>query len=122
MKLLTITVALLASVAVPAVAYGPRDVHNEWSDHEDDWWTRGPDQAARSERPACSLKPATDWLSIAQITRKLDELRFRVIAIEATAGCYQARVKDAQGVTIELHIDAVTAGIVRRRDPAWPSM
>ena len=58
MKTRIMIAALLASIAVPAVASGPHDVHNEWSDNDNDWWTRGPDQAAGSERPACSLKPA----------------------------------------------------------------
>lgn len=75
-----------------------------------------PSQDARPET-ACSAKPAAEWMPIEQITAKLKEQGFTVLKIEAKrAGCYEAKVTDAKGAAIELHLDAATAEIVRRHE------
>lgn len=90
--------AIIAAMALPATA----------SDK---------DRPGHDARPghACSTKPAAVWMPIEQVAAKLKEQGFTVLAIEAKgAGCYEAKVTDAKGVVSELHLDAVTAEIVRR--------
>lgn len=75
-----------------------------------------PSHDARPEH-ACSMKPATEWMPIVQMAQQLKDQGYTVLKIEAKRpGCYEAKVTDAKGVAIELHLDAVTAEIVRRHD------
>lgn len=65
---------------------------------------------------ACSTKPAGEWMPTMEMTAKLQEQGFTVLKIEAEAGCYEAKVTDDKGAVLELHLDAVTAEIIRRRE------
>ena len=92
--------ALIAALALPATA----------SDKD------RPGHDARPEH-ACSMKPAAEWMPIEQVAAKLKDQGFTVLKIETKrAGCYEVKVTDAKGVASELHLDAVTAEIVRRND------
>lgn len=85
------------------------------------------DRTAREDRPAhsreirearhdCSTKPASEWMPITDVTAKLQEQGFTIRKIEIKSGCYEVRVTDDKGLSLELHLDADTAAIVRRRE------
>lgn len=106
-KLITLT-ALLATLTMPALA-SDRD---RTTDQDRPAHAR----EIRGERHACSTKPASEWMPIAEMTAKLQEQGFTVLKIEVKSGCYEAKVSDAKGAVLELHLDAVTAEIVYRRE------
>lgn len=109
MKKLISIVAVFAAMALPNLASAQsRPGHNDRPDHDA--------RDVRHERMECSTEAATEWLTLDKIAAKLKDQNFKVLKIETKAGCYEAKVTDANGVALELHLDAVTAEIVRRRE------
>jgi hypothetical protein len=61
----------------------------------------------------CTAEPQSKWLSHAEVTAKLQQQGFEVARTESDRSCYEVKARDAQGRRVELHVDPVTARVVR---------
>jgi len=62
----------------------------------------------------CTQEPKSKWLSQEAIAAKLKDQGFEVARTETKRSCYEVKAKDARGRRLELHVDPVTARIVKQ--------
>ena len=78
----------------------------------DDDWRRDGSSACRSGQDA--------WLSLGAVEEKLVAQGYSVREIEVDDGCYEVKVRSAEGARQELYLDPVSGEIVGRdRDDDW---
>jgi hypothetical protein len=71
--------------------------------------------ATASERRApCTAAAPQQWLSLQDLTAKVEAQGYRVRKIELERGCGEADVVDRNGVRAELRLDPVDGRIVER--------
>lgn len=91
----TLAIALLALAAAPGLAMaGDDDGRNRW----------GIDA------------PRDQWMSLADVTAKLEAAGYTIREIEIDDGVYEVEGRDANGARIEADVHPVTGEILRRDD------
>lgn len=61
----------------------------------------------------CPRRPADQWLKADQIRAKAEELGYRVQSIDQDDGCWEIKGTDRDGRKAEVHLDPVTAAVVK---------
>jgi len=91
----TLAITLLALVAAPSLAMASDDDgRNRW----------GIDA------------PRDQWMSIAEVTAKMEAAGYTIREIEIDDGVYEVEGRDANGARIEADVHPVTGEILRRDD------
>jgi hypothetical protein len=62
----------------------------------------------------CTDRPRAEWMSQDAVSAKLKEQGYDVRKVENKKSCYEAKVRDSQGVKYELYVDPTSGRVVEK--------
>lgn len=65
-------------------------------------------------RQGADVPPRAEWMSIADLSQRLESQGYRVDEIEAEHGAYEVEMTDANGMQVEAYLDPVTGEPIRK--------
>lgn len=74
----------------------------------------GAAQADGRVRQRADVPPRSEWMSIADLSAKLESQGYRIDEIEAEHGAYEVEMTDAKGMQVEAYLDPVTGEPIRK--------
>jgi hypothetical protein len=71
---------------------------------------------ARAQENAAPVQAPTEWMSIADLSAKLETQGYTIEEIERDDGLYEVKMSDANGMRVEAYLDPATGEPIRDRD------